>query len=78
MKFYKANWDTILLRYYLMMATVIISVFIGYPFLSIFGVLFFLSALMGINIKGILGKESSSGLTVENTKGNITEVNKAA
>lgn len=51
MKLFIPNFETSLLRYYLMMFIVVFSFFIGYPAFAILAVPVFLSALMGIEFK---------------------------
>ena len=48
MKFYSASFDTIIIRFYLMMAFAISPLIIGTPYLAILSVLFFLAAITGV------------------------------
>lgn len=48
MKFFEASIETIVIRFYMMMAAVIIPFMIGIPVLAIIALPIFLSALMGV------------------------------
>lgn len=48
MKYYNADFDTIIWRFYLLIAVAIISFYSGLPFLAILCLPIFLSALLGI------------------------------
>lgn len=49
MRLFEASIETIILRYYLLMAVTIIPVVIGIPMLAILALPVFLSALMGVS-----------------------------
>lgn len=49
MKMYEASFDTIIWRFYLMMAFVIVPFLLGAPMIAILSVPIFLSALMGVS-----------------------------
>jgi hypothetical protein len=51
MKFHHLNFATLLFRFYLMMAAVIIGFFAGIPWLAFLALPIFMSALMGIEFK---------------------------
>ena len=51
MKAFEASFETVILRFSLMMAVVIISFIAGLPFLALIAVPIFLSALMGIKFE---------------------------
>lgn len=51
MRFFALTFDLILIRYYLMMAAVIIGVFTGQFWLAFFALPLFLSAILGISFK---------------------------
>ncbi|MDA8692456.1 hypothetical protein N9L92_00225 [Saprospiraceae bacterium] len=59
MKFFKATFDVIVLRFYLMMAIVVLSYVADLKFLAILALPVFLSAMMGI-------KFEMRGISVEN------------
>ncbi len=48
MKFFQLDFTTFILRFYLMMAVVIVALFAGYPALASLALPIFLSAMMGI------------------------------
>lgn len=48
MKFFQLDFTTVILRFYLMMAVVIVALFTGYPVLASLALPIFLSAMMGI------------------------------
>ena len=58
MKFYSASFDTIIIRFYLMMAFAISPLIIGTPYLAILSVLFFLAAITGVEFS--TGKKQKS------------------
>lgn len=51
MKITSASFETVILRFYLMMIIVISSFFSGYPIFAILAVPVFLSALAGVSFK---------------------------
>jgi hypothetical protein len=51
MKFLNISLTTLMLRYYLMMAVVIVAFFAGIPWLAFLALPIFLSALLGIEFK---------------------------
>lgn len=51
MKAFEAKVETIIWRYYLLMAVVIIPFFLGIPLLSLFALPLFLIAILGISFK---------------------------
>lgn len=63
MKFFEASVETIIIRYYVMMAVVIIPFVIGIPILAVVALPIFLSALMGISFKRTRNKSVSSERT---------------
>lgn len=80
MKFFELEIDKIIIRYYLMMAAVIVPFLIGVPLLAILALPIFLSALMGIKFEfGVKeSKGSVSGKIRKVGNGLITPVKKAA
>ncbi len=50
MKPFDLNFDILLLRFYLMMAVIIVSFFIGMPYLAVLALPIFLSAMMGVSL----------------------------
>ena len=52
MKMFEANFGTIILRYYLLMAVIVAAFFSGYYFLALLAVPIFISALMGTKFTG--------------------------
>ena len=50
MQLFQANIKTVVLRYYLMMAVVLISLFLNIPILAVIAVPLFLSALLAVKI----------------------------
>jgi hypothetical protein len=53
MKPFNLRFDILLIRFYLMMAVIIASIFIGLPYLAFLGLPIFLSAMMGISFKDL-------------------------
>ncbi len=51
MKFFTLSLGTMLVRYYLMMACVVIALFIGQPLLALLAIPLFLSAVLGISFR---------------------------
>jgi hypothetical protein len=51
MKFMQLNFTTLIIRFYLLMAVVIVAFFAGIPWLAILSLPIFFSALMGISFK---------------------------
>jgi UPF0716 family protein affecting phage T7 exclusion len=51
MKFMQLNLTTLIIRFYLMMAVVIVALFAGIPWLAILSLPIFFSALMGISFQ---------------------------
>lgn len=51
MKAFEAKFDTIIWRYYLMMASVIIPFFLGVPLISLIALPLFLISILGISFK---------------------------
>ncbi len=64
MKLFDANFDTILWRFYLLMIVVIVPFVFGIPFLAIFALPVFLSALLGVSFKK-KSKENSHRFTFD-------------
>ena len=56
MKFFTASFDTVLIRYYLLMVVVVGSFLIGAPLLAFLALPIFLSAFMGINFNPTIKK----------------------
>ena len=52
MKFLSASLETVLLRYYLMMAVVLAAFYLNIPWLAILAAPIFFSAILGIKIGG--------------------------
>lgn len=50
-KLFEAKWDTIILRYYLMMAIVLAAGFSGYNWLAVFAFPVFLSSILGVKFQ---------------------------
>ena len=50
MKYFNLRIDTLILRFYLLMAIVLISVFAGIPFMAILALPVFLSGMLGVTI----------------------------
>lgn len=57
MKFFKASFVTIILRYYLMMFVVVGSYVINMEYLALLALPIFISAMMGITIEPIAIRE---------------------
>lgn len=71
MKFFELNFATMLIRYYLMMAIIIIGGFTGQWWLAIVGFLFFLGAIMGVSFKKEMKKDKeASGKIITMNAGN--------
>lgn len=51
MRFFALSFDKVLLRFFLMMACVIIGVFSGQPLVTILALPLFLSAIMGVSFQ---------------------------
>ena len=51
MTFFNASFESVLIRYYLMMAIIIIAFFVNTPILAYLGFPLFLSAFMGVSFK---------------------------
>ena len=47
-QYFKLRLDTLLLRYYLMMAVILVGIFSGWIAIAFFGLPIFLSAMLGI------------------------------
>ena len=76
MTFFTASLQTVLIRYYLMMAVIIVSFLVGYPILALLAFPIFISAIAAISIK----KETKKASQRSNTKNaeEITMINTAA
>lgn len=61
MKPFEVSFEHVIIRFYLMMAAVIIPFFIGIPFLAILALPIFISAFMGVSF---MGKKSERNLVV--------------
>ena len=66
MKYFKASFATILLRFYLMMTIILASFMAGFPLLALLGVPVFLSALLGLSFS--MSRKKASTNTIKNTK----------
>ncbi len=62
MKPFGVNFQTIVIRFYLMMAVVIVSVFSGLYWLSILALPVFLSGMLGINFFKSSKKETKTSV----------------
>ena len=51
MKYFNLSIDTLIMRFYLLMVVVIVSIFAGVPELSFLAVPIFLSGILGITIE---------------------------
>ena len=51
MKIMKLHLSTLVIRFYIMMAIIVVALFIGYPLLGLLALPVFFSALMGIQFK---------------------------
>ncbi len=51
MKYFEVNLTTLLLRFYLMMAVIIIGVFTGQLWMAALGLPIFLSCMLGVSLK---------------------------
>lgn len=49
-EYFEAGWDTVIIRFFLMMAAIIVGVFIGQYWMAALGLPIFLSAMMAIKI----------------------------
>jgi len=56
MTFYTASFETVLIRYYLMMAVIVASFSFGYPALAILGFPLFIAAISAISFKNKTAK----------------------
>lgn len=59
MKFFDASFDTVLMRYYLLMVVAVVPFLIGVPYLSFLAFPVFLTAFMGINFKPSINRARS-------------------
>ncbi|RMF28312.1 MAG: hypothetical protein D6765_06165 [Bacteroidetes bacterium] len=59
MQFFEINVAQMVIRFYLMMAVILISFYLGLYWLALLGLPIFLSALLGVNWKSTRGKSSS-------------------
>ncbi len=50
MTFFTASFETVLIRYFLMMALIIVSFSVGYPLFALLSLPVFISALSGLSI----------------------------
>lgn len=72
MKFFEASIETIVIRFYIMMAAVIIPFLIGIPALAIIALPIFLSALMGVKFNwSIKNIGITTSKRIKNTKREI-------
>lgn len=51
MKLFQLKFSTLILRFYLIMAIVIVSFFAGYPILAILSLPVFISAMLGLQLR---------------------------
>ena len=73
MTFYPASFETVTLRFILMMAVIIVSFTTGFPIIGgILGLTIFLSALMAVSFKSPLKKEKVS-MSVTKSDGTQSE-----
>lgn len=49
-EYFEAQWDTVIIRFFLMMAFIIVGVFAGQYWLAAFGLPLFLSGMMALKI----------------------------
>ena len=64
MKVFELNIGTMMLRFYLLMAVVIVSFFIGQPWLSILALPIFLSAIMGVRFSSSMRAKQTAGTRI--------------
>lgn len=68
MTFFTASIGTIIIRFYLMMAVVIASIFAGLPFLTLLAIPVFLSAMAGITFFPKKDEAVMKGITKANAQ----------
>jgi len=71
MKSGNASFSTVILRFYLMMAFVIIPFVLGVPYLAILSLPVFLSALLGLTFDPIFATSSKKKDDVKSDKFNV-------
>jgi len=49
-EYFEAGWDTVAIRFFLMMAVIIVGIFIGQYWMAALGLPIFLSALMAVKV----------------------------
>ncbi len=78
MKFFEASIETIVIRYYIMMAAVIIPFVVGYPAFALLAVPIFLSALMGISFNWSISKAINAAFEKSKRTKSYTLTSRAA
>lgn len=74
MTFYNASFETVTLRFLLMMGVIIVAVMAGIPILAVLGLPIFLAAMLGLSFKDTTKKQAvtmnvrTSERTYENQK----------
>jgi hypothetical protein len=63
MTFFSASFETVLLRYFLMMAVIVASFMIGYPVLAILSFPLFISAFTAVSFKKVKAKTNQQSLS---------------
>ncbi|WP_090167281.1 hypothetical protein [Neolewinella agarilytica] len=64
MRFFALSFDKVVLRFFLMMACVIVGLFVGQPLLALVALPLFLSALLGVSFLPDTGSEDDSSTVV--------------
>ena len=78
MKFYNASFTSVMIRYYLMMAAVIIGLFSGQAWIAFFAIPLFISCLMGIRFGGMKEVTNTMHLTKPATRREVPTGRQAA
>lgn len=61
-EYFEANWDTVIIRFFLMMGAIIGGIFAGQYWLAALGLPLFLSAIMGVKITKNEKKEAKMSI----------------
>ena len=78
MRMFEASVQTVILRFYLMMAVVIGSFFAGVPWLALLSLPILLSAMLGVSFKGKQGATIKASEDTRQKAVRVTETQQAA
>ena len=65
MTFFTASFETVLIRYYLMMAVIVASFSFGYPAFALLGLPIFISAISAVSFKNKTAKRHPQILSID-------------